>query len=126
MTAHADIRQAGRGTMATTYVRRFNLKDSLSDKQVGEYWKSLMGEFVPAIQKLKGVNSIKLYSGAGALRADIRVVIDMDNAGVYEALLREPTISKQLGTFYGAIDLKTSTQTFIREVTPDLLKALTS
>jgi hypothetical protein len=126
MTAHTDIRQAGRGTMATTYVRRFNLKDSLSDKQVGEYWKSLMGEFVPAIQKLKGVNSIKLYSGAGALRADIRVVIDMDNAGVYEALLREPTISKQLGTFYGAIDLKTSTQTFIREVTPDLLKALTS
>jgi hypothetical protein len=126
MTAHTDIRQAVRGTMATTYVRRFNLKDSLSDKQVGEYWKSLMGEFVPAIQKLKGVNSIKLYSGAGALRADIRVVIDMDNAGVYEALLREPTISKQLGTFYGAIDLKTSTQMFIREVTPDLLKALTS
>jgi hypothetical protein len=112
--------------MATTYVRRFNLKDSLSDKQVGEYWKALMGEFVPAILKLKGVNSIKLYSGAGALRADIRVVIDMDNAGVYEALLREPTISKQLGTFYGAIDLKTSTQMFIREVTPDLLKALTS
>jgi hypothetical protein len=112
--------------MATTYVRRFNLKDSLSDKQVGEFWKSLLGEFVPAIQKAKGVNSVKLYSGAGALRADIRVVIDMDNAGIYEALLREPTISKQLGTFYGAIDMKTSTQMFIREVTPDLLKALTS
>ncbi len=99
---------------------------SLSDKQIGEYWKSLLGEFVPAIQRAKGVSSVKLYSGAGALRADIRVVIDMDNAGVHEALLREPTISKHLGTFYGRIDLKTSTQTFIRKVTPDLLKALAS
>ena len=112
--------------MASTYVRRFNLKDSLSDKQVGEFWKFLLGEFVPAIQKGKGVNSARIYSGAGVLRADLRVVLDMDNAGVYEALLREPTISKQLGTFYGAIDLKTSTQMFIREVTPDLLKALSS
>ena len=50
----------------------------------------------------------------------------MDHAGVYEALLREPTVSKQLGTFYGAMDLTTSTQMFIREVTPDLLKALSS
>jgi len=112
--------------MSSTYVRRFNLKDSLSDKQVGEFWKFLLGEFVPAIQKVKGVNSFKVYSGAGALRADIRIVADMVNAGVYESLLREPTISKQLGTFYGAIDLKTSTQMFIREVTPDLLKALSS
>ena len=31
-----------------------------------------------------------------------------------------------LGTFYSAIDLKTSTQMFIREMTPDLLKALSS
>jgi hypothetical protein len=40
--------------------------------------------------------------------------------------LRERAISKQLGAFYGAMDLTTSTQMFIREVTPDLLKALSS
>jgi len=112
--------------MASTYVRRFNLKGSLSDKQVSDFWKFLLGEFAPAIQKVKGVNSCKVYSGAGALRADIRLVADLDNAGVYETLLREPTISKQLGTLYGAMDLTTSTQMFIREVTPDLLKALST
>jgi len=110
--------------MASTYVRRFNLKSSLNDKQIGEFWQFLLGELVPAIQKVKGVNSVKVYSGAGALRADIRLVADMDNAGVYETLLREPTISKQLGFFYGNMDLETSTQMFIREVTPDLLTAL--
>jgi hypothetical protein len=124
--APRDLEQQGSGMMASTYVRRFNLKHSLTDKQVGEFWKFLLGEFVPAIAKSKGVKSAKVYSGAGALRADIRIVLDMDHAGIYEGLLREPAISKQLGTFYGAIDLPTSTQMFIREVTPDLLKALSS
>jgi hypothetical protein len=54
--------------MASTYVRRFNLKGSLSDQQVGDFWKFLLSEFVPAIQKVKGVNACKVYSGAGALR----------------------------------------------------------
>jgi hypothetical protein len=35
--------------MTSTYVRRFNLNDSLSDKQVGEFWQFMLGEFVPAI-----------------------------------------------------------------------------
>jgi hypothetical protein len=78
----------------------------------------------PAIQKDKGVHSAKVYSAAGALRADIRLVADMDNAGVYETLFREPTISKQLDFFYGNMDLEASTQMFIREVT--LFKALSS
>lgn len=112
--------------MASTYVRRFNLKDSLSDKQVGDFWNFLLSEFVPALQKATGVKSAKVYSGAGALRADIRLVLDMDHAGIYEGLLRQQGISPYLGTFYGALDLATSTQTFIREVTPDLLKALSS
>jgi hypothetical protein len=112
--------------MASTYVRRFNLKGSLSDQQVGDFWRFLLNEFVPAIQKVKGVNACKVYSGAGALRADIRLVADMDHAGVYESLLRESAISPLLSTFYGAMDLTTSTQMFIREVTPDLLKALSS
>jgi hypothetical protein len=112
--------------MASTYVRRFNLKGSLSDQQVGDFWRFLLSEFVPAIQKVKGANACKVYSGAGALRADIRLVADMDHAGVYEGLLRDSTISPLLGTFYGAMDLTTSTQMFIREVTADLLKALSS
>ena len=112
--------------MASTYVRRFNLKDSLTDLQVREFWRFLLIEFVPAIQKVAGVNACKVYSGAGALRADIRLVADMDHAGVYEGLLRNPAISAVLGTFYGAMDLTTSSQMFIREVTPDLLEALSS
>jgi hypothetical protein len=112
--------------MATTYVRRFNLKDSLSDADVVTYWKFLMEEFVPVLQKGKGVRSVKLYSSAGALRADLRITLDMDDAGVYERLLVDPAIRKHLGTFYGAIDLKTSSQTFFREVTPELIRALSS
>ena len=110
--------------MAPTYVRRFDLKDSLSDSDVAGFWRFLTQEFIPAIQKSSGIRAIKLYSGAGALRADIRLVIDMDHAGVYETLLRDPGVSSGLGRFYGAIDLKTSSQTFLRELTPDLLKAL--
>ena len=112
--------------MATRYIRRFNLKDSLTDKQVVDFWKAALGEWIPVIEKVKGVRSVKVYSGAGALRADIRLVYDMDDAGAYEAVVLDPAVHKILGPFYGAIDLKTSTQMFIREVTPDLLKALSS
>jgi hypothetical protein len=119
-------RSQGNETMASRYVRRFDLKDSLSDQQVSAFWSFLLNELVPAIRKVAGVNSCAVYSGAGALRADLRLAADMDNAGVYEGLLRDPTISPMLGTFYGAMDLTTSSQMFIREVTPDLLKALGS
>ena len=112
--------------MASRYVRHFDLKTSLTDREVASYWRFLLGEFVPAIQKVSGVTDCKVYSGAGALRADIRLAADLDHAGVYESLLREPTIAPLLGTFYGAMDLTTSTQMFIREVTPDLLKALSA
>ena len=36
-----------------TYAR-FNLKDTLSDKQLGEFWHFLLSEFTPAIQTIKG------------------------------------------------------------------------
>ena len=42
-----SIKHKGEGTMASTYVRRFNLKAPLSDKQVSDFWKHLLGEFVP-------------------------------------------------------------------------------
>ena len=112
--------------MPTTYVRRFNLKAALSDAEVIGYWKALMEEFAPLLQKAQGVRSVKLYSGAGALRADLRIVLEMDDAGVYERLLVDPAIRKLLGRFYGGIDLSTSTQVFIREVTPELIQALSS
>lgn len=76
--------------MTTTYVRRFNLKDSLSDAEVIQWWKTLMDEFVPLIEKSNGIRSVKLYSGAGALRADLRITLEMDHAGVYEGLLVDP------------------------------------
>ena len=112
--------------MPTTYIRRFNLKDALSDAEVITYWKFLTEEFLPPIQQVRGIHSVKLYSGAGALRADLRLVLEMDDAGCYERLLVDPAVRKLLGKFYGAIDLKTSTQTFVREVTPELIHALSS
>ena len=112
--------------MATTYVRRFNLKDSLSDAEVIEYWRFLTDEFLPLIQKAKGVHAVKYYSGAGALRADLRIVLEIDHAGVYESLLIDAELRQRLGRFYGAIDLSTSSQTFFREVTPELIQALSS
>lgn len=112
--------------MASRYVRRFNLKGSLSDQQVAAFWKFLLTDFIPAIRKVAGVNSCNVYSGAGALRADIRLAADLDHAGVYEGLLRDPTISPMLGIFYGAMDLTTPSQMFNRELTPDLLNTLSS
>ena len=75
--------------MAAVYVRRFDLKDSLTDSEVGAFWNFMTNEFVPACCNVSGLRSIKLYSGAGALRADLRVELEMDNASVYENLLHE-------------------------------------
>ena len=76
--------------MPTVYVRRVNLKDSLSDVEVVTYWRFLLEEVLPAIQRVSGVRSAKAYSGAGGLRADLRFVFELDNAGVYERLLADP------------------------------------
>ena len=111
--------------MPTVYVRRFDLKDSLTDSDVAAFWKYAVEEFLPACQKANGVRSAKFYSGAGALRADLRVVLELDNAGVYENLLRDPSLHNHVAKLYAAVDFKTSTQVFAREVTPELVKALT-
>jgi len=112
--------------MATLYTRTFNLKDSLNDKEVLKCWKFLMEKFGSALRKVKGVQSVKFYSGAGALRGDLTLLIEMDNAGIYERILFDSKVLKLLGQFYGAIDLKTSGQSFRREVTADLTRALSS
>ena len=76
--------------MPTLYVRRVNLKDSLSDAEVVAYWKFLQEEFIPVAMKVPGTRSVKLYSGAGGLHADIRLLAEMDDAGVYERWLAKP------------------------------------
>lgn len=111
--------------MPTLYTRTFNLKDSLNDKDVLRYWKFLSEKFGPALKKVKGVKSVKSYSGAGALRADLSLSIEMDDAAVYERILIDSEVRKLLGQFYGGIDLKTSGQSFRREVTIELIRALT-
>jgi hypothetical protein len=112
--------------MPTLYTRTFNLKDSLSDTEVLDQWRFLMEEIVPACQRVRGTRSVKVYSGAGALRADITVLWDMEDASVYERAMVDPALRKLLGRFYGAIDLKTAGQSFRREVTPELIRALSS
>ena len=112
--------------MGTLYVRSINIKDSLSDGQVLEEWKFWMDEILPAIERVDGVRSVKFYSGAGALRAQLRVAIDMDDAAVYERMLLDSNVRQLLGRAYSAWDLNTSTQTFLREVTPELIAALSS
>ena len=70
--------------MPTVYVRRVNLKETLSDAELVAYWKFTLEEVVPALLKVPGIRSVKLYSGAGGLRADLRYVFEMDDAGAYE------------------------------------------
>jgi hypothetical protein len=112
--------------MATTYVRRFDLKNSLSDSEVVSFWNFMTQEFLPACNKLSGLRSARMYSGQGALRADLRIVLDLDNAAVYENLLLDPGLRAMIGRFYGALDLRTSTQTWLREITPELIRAIGS
>lgn len=112
--------------MATLYTRTFDFKDSLSDEEVLKQWQFLLEEAVPAVEKVSGVQSVKVYSGAGALRADIVLLIEMDDAAAYERLLVDAEVRKLLGQLYQAWDLKTASQSFRREVTPELIRALSS
>jgi len=50
----------------------------------------------------------------------------MDHAGVYDNLLHDPSLHEHVAKLYAAIDFKTSTQLFVREVTPELVRALSA
>lgn len=110
--------------MTTLYVRTFNLKDSLSDEEVLAHWHMMMEKVVPAVKKVQGTRSIKIYSGAGALRAQITLLWEMDDAGVYERGLHDADVRQVLGKMYGDWDLTTASQSFHREVTSELIRAL--
>jgi len=112
--------------MTTLYTRRFSLKDSLSDQDVVSHWRWLLNDFASTVAKVPGVHSVKFYSRHGALRADLAIAAELDDAGVYERLLVDASVRKQLGRFYGAIDLNSSEQAFRREVTSELVNALSS
>jgi hypothetical protein len=51
--------------MPTVYVRRVNLKDSLSDAEVAADWQFTLEEVVPAVLKVIGIRSLRVSSGAG-------------------------------------------------------------
>ncbi len=110
--------------MTTLYTRTWDLKESLSDKEVNAFWRLCVDELLPACEKLDGTRSIKLYSGAGALRADLTLDWEMDDASVYERALHNPELRAVIGKFYAAIDMRTADQRFQREVTPELVHAL--
>ena len=123
--------------MPTAYVRRVSLKASLSDAEVAAYWQFTMAEVaaywqftmaevVPALQRVPGMRSVKVYSGAGGLRADIRYVFEMDDAGVYERMLANRDLQPLIAKTYAAWDMSTASQTFLPEVTPELIRALSS
>ena len=115
-----------RETMPTAYVRQVSLKAALSDAEVAAFWQFTMAEVVPALQRVPGMRSVKVYSGAGGLRADIRYVFEMDDAGVYERLLATRDLQPLVAKTYAAWDMSTASQTFLREVTPELIRALSS
>ena len=110
--------------MATRYVRNFSFKASLTDAELAAELKVLLNEGIPAVKKVRGVQDCRLFSGSGALRADLTITIDMDDAGVYERLLVSPELRPILARMYGAWDLQSASQRFGREVTPELVAAL--
>lgn len=110
--------------MTTLYTRTWDLKESLSDAEVTEFWQFCVDELRPEIEKVEGTRSMKLYSGAGALRADLTIAWEMDDASVYERALHNPELRALIGKFYAAIDMRTTDQRFQREITSELVHAL--
>ena len=110
--------------MATLYTRTFNLKDSLSDTEVLEHWRILTQELIPICQNFPGSQSVKVFSGAGALRADITLQWEMDDASVYEKALLDTDLRGMISKIYADWDLSTAGQSFRREVTAELIQAI--
>ena len=112
--------------MPTLYIRRFNLKPSLTRAEVLDAWKFYTDEQLPAIREFEGVRSARSYSGAGGLVADLHFISEVENAAVYERMLVDPAMSKLNAAAYAPIDMHTSTQQWLREITPELIKGLSA
>ena len=112
--------------MATLYIREFGFSNDLSDQEARAELKFMTEKLLPAIQSSQGVKSAKLFSGAGGLRSQIRLLVDMDDAGCYEKMLSNPEIRILLARLYSAWDLRNATQDFLREITQDIIDAHSS
>ncbi len=110
--------------MPTLYTRTFDFRDSLSDAQAGEELRWLVEDCAPLIEGVSGVRSVKFYSGVGGLRADIMILVEMDDAAAYERIIADPELSPLMARLFGAWDMKSATQSFRREITPELVRAL--
>jgi len=54
------------------------------------------------------------------------MLVEMDDAGVYERILADPQVRPFIARAYAGLDMKTTTQVFRREMTPELIRALSS
>jgi hypothetical protein len=111
--------------MATVYARRFNLKDSLTDGEVAEFWKYAVDEFLPACLEANGVRDAKFYSGLADFARICESCSKWTMRGCTKTFFVILYYMNNVAKFYAAMDFKTSTQLFAREVTPQLVRALT-
>ena len=110
-------------TMATRYVREFGFKDTLTDSEALKELNFMIEKLLPAIERGDGIISARLFSGAGGIRSQIRLFVDMENAAGYEKLLFNPEIREHLKRLYSSWDLKEATQDFLREITVEMVAA---
>ena len=61
---------------------------------------------------------------AGALRADLTVAQEMDDACVYERTCHNPELRALIGGFYAAIDMRSTDRRFQGEIASELVHAL--
>ena len=109
--------------MATRYVREFGFKDTLTDSEALIELNFMIEKLLPAIEKGDGIISARLFSGAGVIRSQIRLFVDMEDSSGYEKLLFNPEIQKYLKRLYSSWDLKEATQDFLRELTDQIVSA---
>ena len=108
-------------TMTTRYVREFGFKDTLTDSEALKELNFMTEKLLPAIERGDGIISARLFSGAGGIRSQIRLFVDMENADGYEKLLFNPEIREHLKRLYSSWDLKEATQDFLREITVEMV-----
>ena len=108
-------------TMTTRYVREFGFKDTLTDSEALKELNFMTEKLLPAIERGDGIISARLFSGAGGIRSQIRLFVDMENAAGYEKLLFNPEIREHLKRLYSSWDLKEATQDFLREITVEMV-----
>jgi hypothetical protein len=112
--------------MPTAPVRRVHIQAALRDAEVAAYGQLTLDEVLPALPRVPGMRAVEMDAGAGGLRAALRSVFEMEDAGVYERLLAEAPWRPLIATTSAAWDMATASQTGVRAVTSELIRALSS